>query len=111
MGMESLSPGGYREFPTLQTLRAINVDLMRRLRVRSQVKNMAYFFIDYEDLNNLLDLERSKKVDLGRCRSQESIRSPSFEGKHIRRAQFGCELIVYLWEIPVNESFTGISHK
>ena len=70
MGMESLlSPGGYCEIPTLQTLRAINVDLMRRLRVRSQIKSMAYVFIDYEDLSNLLDLERSKKVDLGRCRS------------------------------------------
>ena len=96
MSMESLSPGGYREFPTLQTLRAINVDLMRKLRVRSQIKSMAYFFIDYEDLSNLLDLERSQKVDLRRCRSQESIRSPSLEGKHIRRTQIGCEWIVYL---------------
>ena len=61
MGMESLSPGGYCEIPTLQTLRAINVDLMRRLRVPSQIKSMAYFFVDYEDLSNLLDLERSKK--------------------------------------------------
>ena len=87
MGMESLSPGGYPEFPTLQTLRAINVDLMRRLRVRSQVKSMAYFFIDYEDLNNLLDLERSKKVDLGRCRSQGPIRSPGLEAKGLRRLQ------------------------
>ena len=89
MGMESLSPEGYCEIPTLQTLRAINVDLMRRLRVRSQIKSMAYFFIDYEDLSNLLDLERSKKVDLGRCRSQESIRSPGLEGKLIRRTQIG----------------------
>ena len=101
MGMESLSPGGYCEIPTLQTLRAINVDLMRRLRVPSQIKSMAYFFIDYEDLFNLLDLESSKKVDLGRCRSQESIRSPGLEGKLIRRTQIGCECIVYLREITV----------
>ena len=63
MGMESLSPGGYREFPTLQTLRAINIDLMRRLRNRSQIKSMAYFFTAYEDLSNPLDLRRSQKVD------------------------------------------------
>ena len=88
-------------------LRSARADAQRPFRCE---KN-APFFIAFKDLLGLLDLERSQKVDLGTCRSQGPIRSLSLEGKHLRRDQFGCELIVYLWEIPVNESFTGISHK
>ena len=33
------------------------------------------------------------------------------EGKHIQRTQNGCELILYLLEITVNETFTVIFDK
>ena len=42
---------------------------------------MAYFFIDFEGLIIHLDLERSQKVDLGRCRFQGPIRSLRLEDR------------------------------
>jgi len=57
-----------RVFNATLTLRVINVALERRFRICSQTKVADCFFIYFEYLINLLDLERSQKVDLVICR-------------------------------------------
>ena len=113
MGVMSLSPGDTGEFVSLQTLRCVYVAVERAQSLRSHPTNQLYLFtaISIKDPLYLLDLERSQKVDLGTCRSQGSIRSLSLEGKGRQCTQIGCECSLYLREITVNESFTGISLK
>ena len=79
MGVRSLTPGGYREFSTLQTLRRIYDFAEVQPFIHTSCR--APFFTVFKGLGNLLDLERSQKVDLGTCRSQGPIRSLSLEGK------------------------------
>ena len=111
MGMKSLSPRVMGELVTLQTLNADYVRFERLPSLHSQLTHQTWLFTAFINSLWLLYLERSHKVDLGRCRSQEPIQSLRLEGKGLRRTQIGCECSFYLRKIPVNESFTGISLK
>ena len=51
----------------------------------SHLTHQVYLFIAFKDLLVLLDLERSQKVDLGRCRFLGPIRSLRLEGKGFQR--------------------------
>ena len=66
---------------------------LRRRRANIQpffhTSHQAPSFTAFKGLFNLLDLERSQKVDLETYRFQGPIRSLSLEGKGLRRAQIG----------------------
>ena len=96
MGVRSLTPGGYREFSTLQTLRAVYVAVRRMREWTFRCEREALLFTAFKGLGNLLDLERSQKVDLVTYRFQGPIRSLSLEGKGLRRAPIGVITIIYL---------------
>ena len=66
-------------------LRSARADIQRP----SKCEQKAPFFTAFKDLVALLDLERSPKVDLGRCRSQGPNPSLSLEGKPLRRLRIG----------------------
>ena len=84
--LNSRSPKRVRNATNFATrLRSGRADIQRPFRCE---KN-APFFTAFKDLLGLLDLERSQKVDLGRCRSQGPNPSLSLEGKPLRRLRIG----------------------
>ena len=74
----------------------------------------ALLFTAFKDLLVLLDLERSKKVDLGMYRFQGPIRSLSLEGKGLRRTPIEVITIIYLVDeslIYLHQPSSEVNHR
>ena len=95
---------GCEELKSRRLLRVSNATnfatRLRRRRVNTQpffhTSSQPPIFTAFKGLGNLLDLERSQKVDLGMYRFQGPIQSLSLEGKGLRRAPIGVITIIYL---------------